>query len=69
MTGPAAGLMGSALVDHLRNEGDENVIPLQRTDCDLVDTSATFAEFERRRPDQVFHAAARVYGIMGSLKN
>ena len=65
----AAGLMGSALVDHLRAEGYENVIPLARADCDLIDTSATFAAFERRRPDHVFHAAARVYGIMGSLKN
>jgi GDP-L-fucose synthase len=65
----AAGLMGSALVDHLRAEGYENVIPLQRVDCDLVDTFATFSQFEQRRPDHVFHAAARVYGIMGSLKN
>ena len=65
----AAGLMGSALVDHLRAEGYENVTPLTRADCDLVDTAATFAEFERRRPDHVFHAAARVYGIVGSLKN
>jgi GDP-L-fucose synthase len=65
----AAGLMGSALVEHLRAEGYENVVPLTRADCDLQDTSATFAEFERRRPDHVFHAAARVYGIMGSLKN
>jgi GDP-L-fucose synthase len=65
----AAGLMGSALVDHLRAEGYENVIPLTRADCDLIDTSATFAEFERRRPDHVFHAAARVYGIGASLKN
>ena len=68
MTG-AAGLMGSALVDHLRAEGYENVTSLARADCDLVDTAATFAEFERRRPAHVFHAAARVYGIMGSLKN
>jgi GDP-L-fucose synthase len=65
----AAGLMGSALVEHLRAEAYENVIPLTRADCDLVDVSATFAEFERRRPDHVFHAAARVYGILGSLKN
>ena len=36
----AAGLMGSALVDHLRAEGYENVIPLQRADCDLVDTTS-----------------------------
>jgi GDP-L-fucose synthase len=65
----AAGLMGSALVDHLRAEGYENVIPLARADCDLVDPSATFAAFERRRPDHIFHAAARVYGIMANLKN
>ena len=65
----AAGLMGSALVDHLRAEAYENVIPLTRADCDLIDTSATFAAFERRRPDHVFHAAARVYGILGSLKH
>jgi GDP-L-fucose synthase len=65
----AAGLVGSALVDHLRAEGFENVIPLQRTDCDLLDTSATFAHFESRRPDHVFHAAARVYGLGGSIKH
>ncbi len=65
----AAGLVGSALVDHLRSEGYEHVFPLQRSDCDLLDTSATFAIFEQRRPDHVFHAAARVYGIMGSMKN
>jgi GDP-L-fucose synthase len=65
----AGGLVGSALVDRLRAEGYENVIPLQRADCDLVDTSATFAQFERLRPGHVFHAAARVYGIGASLKN
>ena len=65
----AAGLMGSALVDHLRAEGYANVLPLTRADCDLVDSPATFAAFERLRPDHVFHAAARVFGIMGSLKN
>ncbi len=43
--------------------------PLQRADCDLLDTRATFAQFERRRPDHVFHAAARVHGIMGSMKH
>jgi GDP-L-fucose synthase len=65
----AAGLMGSALVEHLRAEGYGNVIPLKRSDCDLMDTPATFALFEQRRPDQVFHAAARVYGLGGSMKH
>jgi GDP-L-fucose synthase len=65
----AGGLVGSALVDCLRAEGYENVMPVQRADCDLLDTPATFALFDRRRPDHVFHAAARVYGIMGSMKH
>jgi GDP-L-fucose synthase len=65
----AAGLMGSALVDHLRSEGYENVVPLKRADCDLLDTPATFAFLERSRPDHVFHAAARVYGLGGSMKH
>ena len=49
---------------HLLAEGYGNVNPLGRADCDLVDTPATFAQFERLRPDHVFHAAARVYGIL-----
>ena len=65
----AAGLMGSALVEHLHGQGYANVIALTRADCDLLDASATFAAFERLRPDHVFHSAARVYGILGSLKN
>jgi len=65
----AAGLVGSALVDHLRSEGYENVVPLTRADCDLLDTPATFAFLERSRPDHVFHAAARVYGLGGSMKH
>jgi GDP-L-fucose synthase len=65
----AAGLMGSAVVDHLAAQGYQHVVGLRRADCDLLDTSATFAEFERQRPDHVFHAAARVYGIMGSMKH
>jgi GDP-L-fucose synthase len=65
----AAGLVGSALVDYLHSEGYENVFPLQRADCDLLDTPATFALFERRCPVHVFHAAAPVYEIMGNMKN
>jgi len=65
----AVGLMGSAFVDHLRAEGYANVVPLGRADCDLMDTPATFAFFERSRPDHVFHAAARVYGLGGSIKH
>jgi GDP-L-fucose synthase len=65
----AGGLLGSALVDHLVGQGYEHVVGLRRSDCDLLNGPATFAEFERRGPDHVFHAAARVYGIMGSMKH
>lgn len=65
----ARGLVGSALADHLHQTGHVNLIKLGRDDCDLTDTAAAIAVFERERPDYVFHAAARVYGIMGNLKN
>jgi GDP-L-fucose synthase len=65
----ARGLVGSALIEHLRGEGFENVIGVGRDDCDLTDTRATQALFARHSPHYVFHAAARVYGIMGNLRN
>lgn len=65
----AKGLVGSSLVEHLRQQGFENVIELGRADCDLVNTESCRAFFENERPDYVFHAAARVYGIMGNMKN
>lgn len=65
----ARGLVGSALVEHMKAEGYVNVIELGRQDCDLVDPISTLRFFEKTRPDYVFHAAARVYGIMGNMKN
>lgn len=65
----AKGLVGSALVEHLKDSGYEHVIEVGRNECDLTDTIATREFFEKIRPDYVFHAAARVYGIMGNMKN
>lgn len=65
----ARGLVGSAIVEHLRQVGYENVIEVGRENCDLTDTRATRQFFEHSRPDYVFHAAARVYGLGGNLKN
>ena len=65
----ARGLVGSALVEHLKAEGFTNVLALGRQDCDLTDTTSTRAYFETHQPTYVFHAAARVYGIMGNMKN
>lgn len=65
----AKGLVGSALVENLKNEGYKNIVGLGREDCDLTDTVAVRDFFEKSAPDYVFHAAARVYGIMGNMKN
>jgi len=65
----AKGLVGSALVEHLRENWFENVIEVGRAECDLTDTRATRELFAQARPDYVFHAAARVYGLGGNQKN
>lgn len=65
----ARGLVGSALVEHLKSEGYENVIELGREDCDLTNPLACKEFFIHHKPDYVFHAAARVYGIMGNMMN
>lgn len=65
----AKGLVGSALVEHLTQEGYERVIALGRDNCDLTDPKATREYFARTAPEYVFHAAARVYGLGGNLKN
>jgi GDP-L-fucose synthase len=65
----ARGLVGSALVEHLKQEGYKNLVEVGRDDCELTDTLATRAFFKQSTPDYVFHAAARVYGIMGNMQN
>lgn len=68
MTG-ARGLLGSAICAHLKRQGYLEVITIGREECDLTDPQATLHLFERLRPDYVFHAAARVYGLGGNLRN
>lgn len=63
------GLVGSALVDLLQAEGFGDVVPVGREECDLSDVPATARYFASLKPDYVFHAAARVYGIMGNMRN
>jgi GDP-L-fucose synthase len=65
----ANGLVGSALVEHLINKGYKNIIRLGRSECDLIDSDATKKFFIKHKPHYVFHSAARVYGIMGNIKN
>ncbi|MFC5299802.1 GDP-L-fucose synthase family protein [Azospira restricta] len=57
------GLVGSALVKHLREERFANLLLRTHGELDLTDQRATEAFFAAERPDYVFLAAARVGGI------
>lgn len=65
----AGGMVGSTLVRHLAQQGFTRVIPVYRRECDLADRACTEQLFARTRPVQVFHAAGRVYGILGNMMN
>ena len=68
MTG-AGGLVGTALVDLLRSRGNSEVVCVRSGDCNLLDFSAVRAFFTHHRPDEVYHLAARVAGIMGNMRD
>ncbi|MBI4508403.1 MAG: GDP-L-fucose synthase [Deltaproteobacteria bacterium] len=61
-----AGLVGSAIVRHLREAGFRNLITRTHADLDLTDAPATQRFFAVERPDHVFLAAARVGGILAN---
>lgn len=63
------GLVGTALVKVLTEDGYSNVVALGSKDCDLTDYKATLEFFAKEKPQYVFHLAASVYGIMGNMMN
>lgn len=65
----ARGLLGSALTKRLAQLGYTNVIAPGRAECDLLDAHQTVKIFREVNPRYVFHLAAKVYGIMGNMKN
>jgi GDP-L-fucose synthase len=65
----AGGLVGSALERGLRRLGYQNIFGPSRHECDLLSKEDVLSYFNSKKPDIVFHAAARVYGIGGNLKN
>lgn len=62
----AAGMVGSHVVDLLREDGRQ-VVGIGRKECDLRDPIATHLLFSREKPTHVFHSAACVYGIIGNM--
>jgi len=65
----ANGLVGTALVEVLKERGYSDLCPLTRNLCDLTNFQAVKTFFQDIRPDIVFHNAATVFGIGGNFKN
>jgi len=57
------GLVGSALVRRLTQEGFHNLVLRRRSELDLVNESSVRAFFEEEQPSYVFLAAGKVGGI------
>ena len=57
------GMVGSALVRHLKLQGHDQIITAKRNELDLLNQDAVRIFFERNKIDQVYLAAAKVGGI------
>jgi len=61
------GLVGSAIVRTLREQGYKNTICRSRKELDLINESAVADFFRKEKPDYVFLAAARCGGIKDNI--
>lgn len=57
------GLVGSAIVRKLEEQGYTNIVVKTRQELDLTDENAVRSFFDREKPEFVFFAAAKVGGI------
>jgi len=57
------GMVGSAIVRHLQQQGFENITTRSRPELDLCDQKAVQDFFKEVKPEQVYLAAAKVGGI------
>ncbi len=60
------GLVGSAILRKLQDDGFTNLITRTRGELALTDQAAVEAFFDRERPEYVFLAAAKVGGIVAN---
>src|SRR5215212_2088554 len=60
------GLVGSAVVRHLRAEGFDNLLTATRDQLDLRDQAAVNYWFKANRPEHVYLAAGTVGGILAN---
>jgi GDP-L-fucose synthase len=57
------GMVGSAIIRELENQGHTNVVVRTHAELDLTDQQAVRTLFDEASPDQVYLAAAKVGGI------
>ena len=57
------GMVGSAIVRELENQGQTNIVVRTHAELDLTNQKAVRSFFEAEKPDQVYLAAAKVGGI------
>jgi len=62
------GLVGSAIVQKLNEQGYTNIVTRSRSELDLLQDASVRSFFETEKPEYVFLAAARVGGIMANQK-
>ena len=63
------GLVGSAIVRHLRDAGYNNLILKTHSALDLISQEAVREFFETEKPEYVFLAAAKVGGIRANMES
>jgi len=63
------GLVGSAIVRLLNEQGYTNLLVRTHSELDLTDQRKTLEFFQTHKPDYVFLAAAKVGGIMANAQN
>lgn len=61
-----SGLVGSALVKRLKNEGYKNIITKTHNELDLRDQSKVNELFSKEKPEYVFAVAGKVGGIVAN---
>ena len=57
------GMVGSAIVRELQNQGYKNIVTKARLELDLIDQKAVRDFFVQEKPEYVFLSAAKVGGI------
>jgi GDP-L-fucose synthase len=57
------GMVGSAIINELKNQGQTNIVVRTHTELDLTNQQLVRTFFETEKPDQVYLAAAKVGGI------